>query len=121
MNLNKMVEALTEIMRKQTQENALLRANNNKLDKLIKLQHDELDLLKCQKPVLNMDELCLYLGMSKNYVYKLTSNNILPYSKPFGKLIFFKRADVDEFMLRNPVMPTMTIAEFEVKAKAGLH
>ena len=69
MENKKIIELLTEFVSKQKQENTLLRANNGKLDKLIKIQKDGLDLLKCQKEVLNIDELSLYTSLSKNYLY----------------------------------------------------
>ena len=46
-------------------------------------------LLLSQKKVLNLDEACDYTGMSRSYLYKLTSNGAIPHSKPGGKLIYF--------------------------------
>lgn len=45
---------------------------------------------------------CQLLGYKKSYVYKLTSSGILPYSKPNGKNIFFKKEKLEEWMLSNP-------------------
>ena len=53
------------------------------------------------KPILTLDEACLYMGMSKSALYKVTSNKEIPFSKPNGKLIYFKRADVDGWLLSN--------------------
>ena len=41
------------------------------------------------KKVLNLNELADYIGFSKSYVYKLTSQNLIPHSKPNGKAVFF--------------------------------
>ncbi len=34
-------------------------------------------------------------------MYKLTSGRIIPHHVPNGKLIYFKRAEVDEWVLHN--------------------
>ena len=48
-------------------------------------------LLENGKGVLTLPEAADYLGLSKSYLYKLTSKKILPHSKPLGKKLFFKR------------------------------
>lgn len=58
-----------------------------------------------KKEVLTLAEVCTYTGYSKNWLYKLTSKRALPYFKPEGKAIFFKREDVEAFLLRNRVTP----------------
>lgn len=44
-----------------------------------------------------------YLGISKSYLYKLTSGGKIPYYKPFGKKIYFDKAKLDEWVYQNPV------------------
>ncbi|TKC01397.1 helix-turn-helix transcriptional regulator [Pedobacter cryotolerans] len=63
-------------------------------------------LLLNQKQILNIDEFCRYTGFSKSFAYKLTSAKRLPFSCPNGKLIFFRKPDVDNFLLANPVSST---------------
>ena len=53
------------------------------------------------KPVLTFEEGCNYCGVSPSNMYKHTSANRIPYYKPEGKLIYFKRNELDEWMLRN--------------------
>lgn len=53
------------------------------------------------KPILTFDETCLYMGMSKSALYKVTSSKEIPFSKPNGKMIYFKRTDVDRWLLSN--------------------
>jgi excisionase family DNA binding protein len=115
MGIEKMVDALTELMRKQTQENALLRASNNKLDKLIEIQKDSQDIQRGLKDFLTVPELCQYIGLSKGWVYKLTSNKILPHYKPMGKLVFFKRSEIDDWIMNRPVSATKTLQQYEVQ------
>ena len=69
--------------------------------------HEELVALKeavaSQKPVMDIDDFVQYTGLSKGYVYKLTHANKVPYYKPGGKKLFFKRAEVDTWLLSNRV------------------
>lgn len=53
------------------------------------------------KPVLNLEEACEYLGVSKSYLYKLSSANKIPSYKPNGKKLFFSREELDEWLLQN--------------------
>lgn len=54
-----------------------------------------------QKTVLSFDEACKYCSISKSKMYKHTSSSNIPYYKPEGKLIFFKREELDQWLLRN--------------------
>ncbi len=48
----------------------------------------------------NVKEAALYLGISESTLYKLTSNNTISFYQPNGKLIFFKKSDLDNFIER---------------------
>lgn len=43
------------------------------------------------KEVLNLEEASAFLGIAKSTLYKMTHTNRLPYFKPAGKLIFFEK------------------------------
>ena len=60
--------------------------------------------LSASKRVLTFDEACLYTGFAKSYMYKLTSSGKIPYSKPNGKVIFFDREKLDQWLLSNSTM-----------------
>lgn len=60
-------------------------------------------LLASQKDTLTFDEASDYTGISKSYLYKLTSASRIPHYKPEGKTIYFDRAEVDTWLKRNPV------------------
>lgn len=71
---------------------------------LLKQQIEELtQKLLANKRVMNTEDVCLYSGISKSTLYKLTCNKEIPHSKPSGKLIFFDRDEIDNWMLGNPV------------------
>ena len=65
------------------------------------------------KEMLTSDELCRYLNIEKRYLYKLTSKNEIPYYKPLGKLCFFKRTEIDEWLQQNRCA---TVTEIQDKA-----
>lgn len=54
-----------------------------------------------QKEILSFNEAVKYLDVSKSFLYKLTSTNKISFSKPNNKLIYFQRADLDNWMLQN--------------------
>lgn len=53
------------------------------------------------KEVLNFNEACRYLEVSQSHLYKLTSNGVIPFYKPNGKKIYFRRTELDAWLLRN--------------------
>lgn len=58
-------------------------------------------LLLAQKTVLSFTEVASYTGLSKSYLYKLTSSGTIPHYKPNGKIIFFEKAELDKWLLSN--------------------
>ena len=58
-------------------------------------------LLLSQKKVLNFDEVAAYTGLSKSYLYKLSSTGGIPCYKPQGKLIYFDKQEIDAWLLQN--------------------
>jgi len=70
-----------------------------------------------QKEVLTMDEVAMYTGLSKSYLYKLTSTNEIPHYKPNNKCLYFNRKELEEWLLQNRVK---TKAEIEGDAATYL-
>ena len=54
------------------------------------------------KEVLNLQETCLYLELSKSHIKKLISAESIPHYKPYGKKLYFKRSELNAWLLRNP-------------------
>jgi excisionase family DNA binding protein len=52
---------------------------------------------------LSFTEAAKYLNSSKSYLYKLTHRRLIPCFKPLGKKLFFKRQDLEAFLLQRPV------------------
>lgn len=57
----------------------------------------------CSKNVLTVDEVVQYTGLTKSYLYKLTHARLIPHSKPGGKLLYFRREDLETWMMNNPI------------------
>jgi len=53
------------------------------------------------KAILNVQELSDYTGFKKSHIYKLVHKNIIPYSKPNGKMLFFEREKIDFWLLNS--------------------
>jgi len=58
-------------------------------------------LLTVSKDVLTFEETCDYTGISRSYLYKLTASGNIPHSKPNGKMLFFEKKKLNEWLLQN--------------------
>jgi len=56
-----------------------------------------------QKKVLTLEEVAQYTKLSRSYLYKLTSQQIIPHYKPNGKNIYFNREELEQWLMRNRV------------------
>jgi excisionase family DNA binding protein len=54
-----------------------------------------------QKPALTVDEAATFLGLKKNYVYKLISQRKIPCYRPMAGRVFFKPSELEDFLFRN--------------------
>jgi len=70
----------------------------NELEKLNQILEEQ-NLIK--KKILTLGEASRYLGISKSNLYKKTSAQKIPHYKPEGKIIYFRRNELDVWMLRN--------------------
>lgn len=53
------------------------------------------------KKVFTFSEACMYIGVSESMLYKLTANKEIPHYKPRGKMIYFAKEELDEWLLQN--------------------
>ncbi len=70
---------------------------------LEKLVNIEKQVSLSQKDVLTFDEVCAYTGLSRSHLYKLTCTNKIPHSKPFNKMLYFERQELNKWLLQNPI------------------
>lgn len=70
-----------------TRESVLEKLTN--LENLLKKKDD--------RP-LSFKEACAYLGFAPSYLYKLTYRKVIPHYKPTGKMLFFSKCELDEWV-----------------------
>jgi excisionase family DNA binding protein len=81
------------------------------LDKLEQLEKLITTSNLLQKPVLNFQEASQYLEISPSHLYKLTSKRAVPHFCPNGKKLYFKREELDQWLLRNKKLSTDEVEE----------
>lgn len=62
------------------------------------------ETLYTTKDILNMKEVCQYLDISQSLLYKLTCNGEIPHFKPRGKMIFFEKKELIEWIKKNNLL-----------------
>lgn len=85
-------------------------AIRSRLDKIEKL------ILIGSKEVLTLEECALFANLSENYLYNLTSQKKIRYYKPRGGKIYFKKSEVQEWLLKGQKM-----TEEEISSKADAY
>ncbi len=56
-------------------------------------------LMRASKTVMSLEEASEYTGISRSYLYKLTAKGEIPFSKPRGKMIYFSKEKLDQWLL----------------------
>ena len=99
-----------------------LRSHNQTTIQMINKEQREIanmvaERIMCtQKEVLTSDEAARYLGVSKSCLYKWTMTRTIPhYKSPTGKMCFFNRREIEEWMQQVRVK---TDDELEQQAQA---
>lgn len=83
--------------------------NKEELTQITNLLTD--NTLFCTKEVLTSDETARYMGVSKSYLYKLTMRKQIPHYKPMGKMCYFDRLELQEWLKSNRVTTESEISQ----------
>ncbi|MBR6190410.1 MAG: helix-turn-helix domain-containing protein [Prevotella sp.] len=59
------------------------------------------DVLCAAKEVLTLEEAAVFMGISRSTLYKMTHNNVIPFYRPNGKLIYFEKSELLAWMRKN--------------------
>lgn len=51
-----------------------------------------------EKEILNMEEAAEFLGLSRSYLYKVTHAQLIPYYQPLGKIIYFEKSVLKDWI-----------------------
>lgn len=73
------------------------------------------NIINVTKEVLTSNEAASYMGVSKSYLYKLTMERQIPHYKPMGKMMYFNRLELEQWLQSNRVS---TDAELTQQAQA---
>jgi excisionase family DNA binding protein len=68
------------------------------------------NIINTTKEVLTSDEAAKYMGISKSYLYKLTMLRKIPHFKPMGKMCYFNRAELENWLQSNRIATDEAIA-----------
>jgi excisionase family DNA binding protein len=69
--------------------------------------------LLAAKNVLTLEDVALLTGLSRSWLYKATCKNEIPFYKPNGKMLYFDRKEIEDWMRQGRVK---TNAELEQEA-----
>lgn len=67
------------------------------------------ETLYSTKDILNMKEVCQYLDISQSLLYKLTCSGEIPHFKPRGKMIFFEKKELIEWIKKSNLLSSEII------------
>lgn len=70
---------------------------------LTQLDRIERNSLLAAKNVLTVEDAAILLGLSPSTIYRWTMSKIIPHYKPNGKLVFFNKKELEDWMMRNRV------------------
>ena len=72
-------------------------------------------LLKNQNTLLKefftLEESAEYLSLSKSAMYKMTSKKEIPYYNPGGKIIYFKKVDLDNWVYSRKIDSVLEVEQ----------
>ena len=69
------------------------------------------NIINCTKEVLTSAEAAKYMGISMSYLYKLTMRQQIPHYKPMGKMCYFNRAELEQWLQGNKIATSSEISQ----------
>lgn len=90
------------------------------LKRLEALEHNAMLAGLASKKVLTMQEAATYLGWSMSYIYKQTALKNVPHYCPMGKMLYFDREELEEWMKRKQVVSNDEISMASRNGNTGI-
>lgn len=97
----------------------MLKALSELLERMTQLEKRMNEVVMTQKEMMSFEEARLYLNLSRSYLHKLCSSRLIQYFKPGGKLVYFRRADLDEWLKRHVCAPAAVLKTRAVELLTG--
>ncbi len=93
----------------------MIQQKNVRKDSRLQRQIEELqrrmeaveDILDNAKEILSVEEAARFMDIARSSLYKMTSDRSIPFYRPNGKMIYFEKANILEWIRKNRVMPVM--------------
>lgn len=71
------------------------------LERLDRIEHHLKAQTIQEKEILTFKECCAFLDLSESFMYKLTSDKMIPFFKPNNKKLYFRKEDLLRWMQTN--------------------
>lgn len=68
------------------------------------------NIIESQKEILTIEEAAALLGLSKSYIYKMTAKGNIPFYRPLGKVMYFERTVLLDWVRSHPGQTRENIA-----------
>jgi excisionase family DNA binding protein len=95
----------------ETYKNSSENVPSRKVDDLIQRISVLKDVLCAAKEVLTLEEAAVFMGISRSTLYKMTHNNVIPFYRPNGKLIYFEKSELLAWMRKNRIISQEEVDE----------
>ena len=69
------------------------------------------NIINSSKRILTSEEAARYMGVSKSYLYKLTMRQEIPHSKPTGKMVYFDREELEEWLMSGRIATEQQLSQ----------
>ncbi|WP_312321657.1 hypothetical protein [Soonwooa sp.] len=100
-----------------SKEEIIITTLNHLLEEVTELKEQ----LGLNKDTFNVKDFSAYSGIKESFIYKIVGQQLISYSKPNGKMLFFSKSDVDDYLRQNPVKAKSEISkdaiEFSLRKK----
>ena len=73
------------------------------------------------KTYLTVPEASVYLSLSESSIYKMTSQRFIPFYKPSGRKILFRKTELIEWIEKSKVEPISELFTAQLEKIGGRH
>ena len=103
------------VQQKNVRKDSRLQRQIEELQKRMDAVEDSLDNAK---EVLSVEEAARFMDIARSSLYKMTSDRSIPFYRPNGKMIYFEKTDILEWIRKNRVMSVMYDVDKELEPKS---
>ena len=77
------------------------------------------DILDKGKEVLTVEEAARFMDIARSSLYKMTSDRSIPFYRPNGKMIYFEKSDILEWIQQNRIPGMRNDSETVIHSDSG--